>query len=99
MSSHEHFFTELTPEVAAIICGGVSTQPNTSKSEQSPIKSRIGRGRARIRYDLPGKLPEQNIKTEDGECRPYYDKSTGQFSFSCVLRGSGIFGDELFLDL
>ncbi|MCC5639146.1 hypothetical protein LC593_25620 [Nostoc sp. CHAB 5844] len=96
MPSHEQLFTELTPEVQASICGGVDTK---NESDTSRTQSRIGRGRARIIYDLGERLPNQNISNEYGECRPYFNNFTGQFTFSCVLRDPGIFGDELFPDL
>lgn len=99
MAYHEELFTELTPNIQASICGGVNTQPTKNEPEQSPAKVRIGRGRARILYELGEKLPDRSIRNENGECRPYFDPLTGQFTFSCVLRNPGVFGDEIFPDL
>ncbi|BAY17713.1 hypothetical protein NIES21_35550 [Anabaenopsis circularis NIES-21] len=96
MPSHQRLFTELTPQVAASICGGLNTKDEPDKRL---TKSLIRRGRARIRYYVGEKLPDQNISTEDGECRPYFNHFTGQFTFSCVLRDPGIFGDKMFPDL
>ncbi|MBE9006197.1 hypothetical protein IQ259_14315 [Fortiea sp. LEGE XX443] len=99
MSSYEQLFTELTLEVQANICGGVDTQTTKNAADESRTKSRIGRGRARILVDLGEGLPDKNIRNENGECRTYFDNLTGKFTFSCVLRDSGIFGDEQFPDL
>jgi len=96
MLVHEQLFTELTPEVQASICGGVATENEPDKSR---TKSLIRRGRARISYYVGEKLPDQNIRTENGECLPYFDNFTGQFTFSCALRNPGIFGEKMFPDL
>jgi len=94
--SNEQLLTELTLKETATITGGVS---NTRNTDNSQVKSRIGKGRARIRVGLRGRVPNKNISNEYGECRPSFGDSTGKFTFSCVLRDSSVFGDKLFPDL
>lgn len=97
--SNEQLFTELTPEVAVTICGGVDTLSIKNEADKSRSKIRIGKGRGRIRFFWGEQLPNKNLSNEYGECHPYFDNLTGQFTFSCVLRDSGVFGDKLFPDL
>lgn len=94
--SNEELFTELTLKAAATISGGISKSNNANNSG---VKSRIGKGRARIRVNLREGSPNKNISSEYGECRPDFDNLTGQFTFSCTLRQAGSGEDKLFPDL
>lgn len=99
MLSEDDFLTELTPAIMASICGGVDTRPTKNEPDKSRTKIRIGKGRARISYYLAENIPDKNLSNDYGECQAYFDDLTGQFTFACALRDSGISGDKLFPDL
>ncbi|MBD2343007.1 hypothetical protein [Anabaena subtropica] len=93
-----HQIPELTLETQANIIGGVNLSI-TNNTDKNLTQIRIDKGSARIRVNLGEVSPNQNFRSQSGDCRSYFDEFTGQFTFSCSLRDSSGTGENFFPSL
>ncbi|MCC5645722.1 hypothetical protein LC607_22815 [Nostoc sp. CHAB 5824] len=76
----EQMFTELTPEEAASISGGISV----------PTTNTIENGRARIRVDLREGLKDKSFTGQFESCNATFDDFAGTLNISCALSNEDV---------
>lgn len=81
----EQMFTELTPEEAVTISGGLSVATT----------NKIERGRATIRVDLREGLKDKNFNGSFENCDATFDDFTGKLEISCALSSQDVNGGQV----
>ncbi|WP_236141170.1 hypothetical protein [Nostoc sp. CMAA1605] len=84
-TSHEELLIPLNPEVEANIIGGVKLT-STNEGGRNSTNISIEENNAKIRVELGKVTPNQTFSNKFGNCTSYFNKFTGQLSFSCTLK-------------